>query len=299
MAQQEVEAVTVEQLWAMLSLAPEEDVASGEVFLVAPDQSAPADRVFGGLLLAQGVMAAAHGLDVGFLPLVMQADFLQGVPVSGRNRWRVTTLASARSLVSRRAALIGDDGAELFAATVRLGLVRDDLDSASASVPRAVAGPDGLPDLETYFAGDESVPAWWRIPRPVQLRQVRRPVFLEPAPERSSEQTLWWRAREDVVGDPVRSAAVIAYTSDMSLLEPAYRLTGTARHAEGSRILSLTHTLVLHEHPDLTGWLQMDCSVERIARGRALGAGEVYVGDAHVASVSQVALVKLGGPARP
>ena len=287
-----VDDITLGQLWEMLTLTPQQVEDDGEEWS-APDQPVPHDRVFGGLLLAQAVVVAGQGLGAEMVPLSLQADFLAGVPVTGSNRWRATTIGAAPSLVSRRVSLLADDGSELFTATMRFGRIREDLPSYTALAPRGVAGPDGLIDLSTRYGGDERIPTWWRIPRPVDLRHVEEPTFLEPASERSSQQSLWWRLRGEPMDDPLRVAAVIAYVSDMSLVEPAFRNTGTSRHVAGSRILSLTHSLTFHEVPDLADWVQMDVTVRRLAHGRALGAGEVFTGGRHVATLGQLALVKL------
>lgn len=287
-----VDDITLGRLWEMLTLTAEQDEDGAEVWS-APDQPVPEDRVFGGLLLAQAVVVAGQGMAKGMAPVSLQADFLAGVPVTGRNRWRATTISQAPSMVGRRVSLVGDDGSPLFTATVRLGRVREDLPSYVDLAPREVSGPDGLIDLKARYGGDERIPTWWRISRPVDLRHVEEPTFLEPSSVRSSEQSLWWRLPGELADDPLRVAAVIAYVSDMSLVEPAFRSTGTSRHVPGSRILSLTHTMTFHELPDLTDWVQMDVAVRRLAHGRALGAGEVFTGGRHVATLGQLALVKL------
>jgi len=287
-----VDEITLEQLWDMLTLT-ETKGGDGETLWEAPDQPVPDDRVFGGLLLAQAIVVAGQGVSADLVPATIQADFLAGVPVSGRNRWRAETLGESASMVSRRVTLVGDDGGQLFTATVRLGRVRSDLPSYETVRPREVAGPESLVDLSVRYEGEQRIPTWWRIRRPVDLRHVEAPTFLEPAAERSPEQTLWWRARGDVVADPLRTAAVIAYVSDMSLVEPVFRNTGAGRHAEGSRILSLTHSIVYHQLPDLTDWLQMDVAVRRLSHGRGLGEGEVFAGARHIATLGQVGLVRL------
>lgn len=287
-----VDDITLERLWEMLTPTAEQCEDGGEVW-VLPDQPLPEDRVFGGLLLAQAIAVAGQGMAKGVAPLSLQADFLAGVPVTGRNRWRAETLGEAPGMVSRRVSLVGYDGGELFTATVRLGRVREDLPSYAALTPRVVVGPEGLVDLATRYAGDERIPTWWRIARPVDLRHVEEPTFLEPSSQRSSEQSLWWRLRGPLVDDPLRVAAVIAYVSDMSLVEPAFRNTGTSRHVAGSRILSVTHSMTFHDLPDLTDWVQMDVAVARVAHGRALGSGEVFTAGRHVATLGQLALVKL------
>lgn len=287
-----MDEINLAQLWDMLTLTEEVGADGGRLW-GAPDQPVPEDRVFGGLLLAQAVMVAAQGLPDDLAPVTLQADFLAGVPVGGRHRWRAETLGEAASLVSRRVSLVADSGDELFTATLRLARERSDLPSFATVRPRVVDGPEGLLDLPSRYGDDERVPRWWRIGRPVDLRHVEHPSFLEPAADRSTEQSLWWRVRGEVVADALRTAAVIAYVSDMSLVEPAFRNTGTTRHGAGSRILSLTHTITYHQLPDLTDWMQMDVAVRRVAHGRALGEGELFAGDRHIATLGQVALVKL------
>lgn len=87
---------------------------------------------------------------------------------------------------------------------------------------------------------------------------------------------------------------MLAYASDMSVVEPVFRQMGSARHRGSSRILSLTHNLVFHAIPPLTGWVQMDCQVPSLAHGRALGTAEIHTPEGqHLATVSQLAFVKL------
>lgn len=287
-----VDEITFAQLREMLTLTKERGADGGSLW-TAPDQPVPDDRVFGGLLLAQAIMVAGQGVPDGLVPVTLQADFIAGVPVSGRNRWRAETLSEAAGLVSRRVALIGDGGGELFTATVRLARERSDLPSYASHRPRAAGDPERLHDLSVRYRDEPRVPGWWRIRRPVDLRHVESPNFLEPATCRSAEQSLWWRVRGEVLGDALTTAAVIAYVSDMSMVEPAFRNTGTARHRAGSRILSLTHSLTYHQLPDLTDWMQMDVAVRTLAHGRALGEGELFLGQRHIATLGQVALVKL------
>ncbi|WP_372430541.1 hypothetical protein [Janibacter melonis] len=47
-------------------------------------------------------------------------------------------------------------------------------------------------------------------------------------------------------------ASCLAYVADMSVLEPAFRRLGSARHLAGSRILSMSHSMVFHALPAST-----------------------------------------------
>jgi acyl-CoA thioesterase-2 len=290
--------LSLEHLYELLTLSPvlpastEQDSGGPrrECFLGRP-QEHPADRVFGGLLLAQSIVAAGGTVPSGHQPLSMQAEFLLGVPTDQPLRWEVERIGDARSLSTRRATLLGVDGA-LFSATSRWGLVRDDLPSYDAVRPADVPPPERLPDLEDRFGGVPEVPTWWRMRRPVWFRHVEDPPYTEPG-ERGDRQSVWVRARGEVPDSSVVRAALLAYVTDMSILETAFRAVGSFRHGPQSRILSLSHTLVFHAPCDLAAWHQFDSRCRTIAHGRALATGEIFDQDGrHVASATQVGLTK-------
>ena len=255
-------------------------------------QQHPADRVFGGLLLAQALCAAGRTAGPGQRALSLQADFLAGVPTTSPLVWQVTRLSDGPSLSTRRSTLLSEDGSELFTAVTRWGTVRDDLPSHHATRPAAAPDPDGLPGLVERFRDNHRVPAWWRMERPVHFRHVEAPPYLA-AEGSGNRQTVFVATTEPLPPEPVVRAAMVGYVTDMSILEPAFRALGSARHAPGSRILSLTHTLTFHADPDLTDWHQFDCRVESVAHGRAHGVGELFdAAGRHVATAAQLGLVK-------
>jgi len=284
--------ITFDDLRRTLKMGPAGRSERGTLY-DAGTQPEPADRVFGGLLLAQAIAAGSQGAEAGMSPLSLQAEFLGGVPAAGSVRWLVEDLGSSPSMRSVRASVVTDDGPPLFTAHLRCAPVRDELPSYSLVPRRSVPGPEGLTELVSRYRGDDRVPRWWRIPRPVEFRHVEPPSYLSPETPPAAEQSIWWRAPALPDADPMLAAAVTAYTSDMSVVEPVFRQTGAARHRGRSRILSLTHTLTFHHPAPLGEWLQMDCAVLALAHGRARGTAEVHGPTGHVASFSQLALVKL------
>jgi acyl-CoA thioesterase-2 len=266
--------------------------ARHRVFCGRP-QTEPADRVFGGLLLGQAVVAAGRTVPGEHHPVSLQAEFLQGVPTTAPLRWEVDPLGQTRSMSVRRATLRADSGDELFTAITRWGLERADLASIEDTVPRPVPEPESLPDLEDRFAGDARVPAWWRMRRPVQFRHTEDPPYTEPADRPGNTQSVWVRSRGPLPPEPALRAAVLAYVTDMSILESAFRAGGSMRHGPSSRLLSLSHTLAFHAGADLSTWHQFDASCRTVAHGRAVGVGEIFDGTGrHVASATQLGLVK-------
>lgn len=255
-------------------------------------QSEPSDRVFGGLLLAQALVAAGRTAPSSHQPLAIQADFLHGVPTDRSLRWEVERLGEAKSMSARRATLRGTDGSELFTAVSRWGTVRDDLPSYDAVVPLDVVQPEALRDLDDRF-GQTDVPTWWRMRRPVLFCHVDSPPYTRPALPVRNHQTVWVRARGQMPTDATLRAALLAYVTDMSIVEPAFAVVGSTRHGSSSRLLSLSHSLIFHAPSDLSSWHQFDTRCRTLAQGRAVGNGEVFDrAGRHIASATQLALVK-------
>ncbi len=281
--------LSMADLLGLLDLWEEND----DRFLGQP-QAHPSDRVFGGLLLAQALVAAGRTTPAGHRPLSLQAEFLSGVPTRDALRWQIDRLADGPSMTVRRSTLRDADGAEQLTATSRWGLQREDLATYSSARPRTTPAPDDLADLDERFGSDERVPMWWRMRRPVSFRHAEPPPYTSAVLPEQESQSVWVRARGRVPDDAGLEAAVLAYVSDMSILEPVFRAQRSARHAPGSRILSLSHSLAFHAPANLSTWHQLDSTCSTVAHGRALGTAELFGHDGrHVATVSQLALVKV------
>ncbi|WP_167754230.1 acyl-CoA thioesterase [Amycolatopsis nivea] len=256
-------------------------------------QEIPGGRIFGGLLLAQSLVASSRTVASRQKIVSMQADFIGGVPTDRPLEWEVTRISDTPSLSTRRSSLFGERGQEMFSAVTRWATTREDLPSHGSARPAAAPSPEMLSDVADRFHADESIPLWWRIERPVHFRHAGPPAY-QVAAKSDRTETTFFKATSELPDEPGLRAAVFAYATDMSILEPAFLALGVARHTEGARILSLTHSLTFHSDPDPSEWNQIDCRVDAIAHGRALGTGDVFDrGGQHVATVSQFGLVKV------
>ncbi|WP_165943954.1 acyl-CoA thioesterase [Saccharopolyspora karakumensis] len=286
-------SLTLPDLLGLLELACSDDPRNRVSTWIGRPQPHPEDRVFGGLLLAQSLVAAGRTADPEQRVVSLQADFVAGVPTGGELRWEVERVSEAPSLCTRRSRLVDDAGNELFCAVSRWARVREDQPSYSAARPVEAPNPEGLPDLADRFADDERIPPWWRMARPVHFRHVEDPPYLAATGE-GDRRTTFLRAAGSLPEEHVLRAALAAYVTDMSVLEPAFVALRAARHAPGARILSLTHALTFHAQPDLGEWHQFDCRVESVANGRAHGVGELFdPSGRHVATAAQVGLLKV------
>jgi acyl-CoA thioesterase-2 len=195
---------------------------------------------------------------------------------------------------TRRTTLLSETGAELSTAVSRWGTTREDLPVHHPVRPLPAPPPEELPDLADRFGDDDRVPPWWRMERPVIFRHTTTPPYLQVVEPPQDHQTAWLRTTAPLPDDHVVRAALVAYVSDMSILEGAFRALGSRRHAPGSRILSLTHTLTWHRPADLFEWHQFDSRIQAVAHGRTLGTGEIFDRQGrHLVLAGQLGLVRL------
>ena len=256
-------------------------------------QEVPSDRVFGGLLVAQAIVAAGHTTPESHRPLSIHADFLGAVAPGGELRWEVEAFGKDKSISTRRSTLRGADGAILFSAISRWGKVRVDIGSFDAVEPYSCQPPEQLRDLEERFVDQLEIPLWWRMRRPVLFRHAQTPAYTTPVLPAKNFQTVWVRGRNRVPADPIIQAALLAYITDMSILEPAFQAVESVRHAASSRVLSLSHSLVFHTGTDLSDWHQFDSECRTVAHGRAVAVGEIFDRDGkHIGSAKQLGLIK-------
>jgi acyl-CoA thioesterase-2 len=276
----------------LLDLRPLPGMGTAGAFEGVP-QPVPADRMFGGLLLAQALVAAGRTVNPALEPLSLQADFAGGVPTDTPVRYAVHEIFDAASMAGRAVAVTDSGGRQLFSATARFADTRTDLPSYSTVKPRTVPGPDEVTELHERFAQVPGVPAWWAMERPVEFRHVEHPPYVERVDDRIDRQTVWFRTRGRMPDDRLLHAAVLAYVSDMSTLEPAFRMLGGTRHGPGSRILSVNHSMWFHLPATVDTWHQIDQRTPVMSHGRTLGHAEI-LDDAGtlVATVSQLGLVK-------
>ncbi|MEJ2578344.1 MAG: thioesterase family protein, partial [Kineosporiaceae bacterium] len=158
-----------------------------------------------------------------------------------------------------------------------------------------VPGPESLPSLTQRYAGiDTPAARYWARHRPVDLRHVEQPVFLEPSENRSDRENVWMRAVGALPDDPRLHAAVLAYASDYTLLEPVLRRHGRTFSEPGLKMASLDHAMWWHRPVRADEWLLYTLSSPSASGARGLGLGHLYGRDGRLAcTVAQEGMVRL------
>lgn len=268
---QEQSTLVLDELLALLELeALEVNLFRG----LSPDEDR--QRVFGGQVAAQALVAAGRTVDDDRPVNSLHAYFLRpgdpNVPII----YEVDRIRDGRSFTTRRVVAI-QHGRAIFnlAASFQIVEVGPDHAMAMPDVP----GPESLPTyrerLEPYLPslGAEMV-EWLARERPIDSRPVEDPHWLQPGP-RHPEQDMWIRTNGALPDDPLLHACVVAYASDLSLLD-----TATLPHAIGYdghyQMASLDHAMWFHRQFRADEWLLYHQTSPSAHGARGLALGHVF-----------------------
>ena len=253
----------IDNLLSILDLEPLEDnLFRGR----SPQQSW--QRVFGGQVLGQALVAAVRTVEAPRVPHSLHAYFLIGGDPRRPIVYSVERLRDGGSFSTRRVTAI-QHGRPIFVMSVSFHNEEGGLDHASA-MPK-VPAPEELPielrpvDMSRYFA---------REPRP-------------------PEQYVWMRATGTLPNDFPLHQCVLAYASDFSLLDTALIAHGKLMFDQDIQLASLDHALWFHRPFRADEWLLYAQDSPSSHGARGFCRGSVFTRDGLlVASVAQEGLMR-------
>ena len=263
-----------------------------------PPESWPfRSRVFGGQVLAQALVAAQRTVETAGAHSLHAYFLLAGdprVPII----YDVERVRDGRSFATRRTVAI-QHGRPIFIMSVSFhraepGLEHQlDLDMV-VPPPEEVPGIGELP-AEMRARLPAPVLAYWQRPRPIELK----PVGLGETVA-TPRRAVWFRASGPLPDEEGLHRAVLAYASDMTLLEATTALHGTSVLGEALQVASLDHALWLHRPFRADDWLLYAQDSPSAAGARGLARGLIYDRAGRlVASVAQEGLIRPMRPAGP
>jgi acyl-CoA thioesterase-2 len=279
-------------LLAVLDLKAE----SGDDVFVAPSLRTPFGRVYGGQVLSQALRAAQLTVDEDRPVHSLHAYFLRAGDSREPITFVVERLRDGRSFSARRTQ------AQQFGRPIlsMIASFQDPAEGLDHQEPMPdVPDPESLPTLQQRFSAyvDDPVARFWMRQRPIDLRHVDPPVYMDPAPVRTNRQAVWIRAVDTLPDDPALHAAVLAYASDYSLLEPILRRHGHTSSELGLKMASLDHAMWWHRPARADDWLLYLQDSPSASGARGLGLGRMYTRDGRlVASMAQEGMLRAPNP---
>jgi len=257
-------------------------------------------RIFGGQVIAQALVAAQRTVPADRPVHSLHGYFVRPgdprVPVI----YEVRRIRDGGSFTTR--IVVGvQHGEAIFTLSASFQRTEEGLDHQSA-MP-AVPGPDEVLSGEALTAAildhaPEAIRRYWSRPRPIEFRPVSMEHYLTEE-KLAPEQRIWVRALGDVGEDPALNAAVLAYLSDMTLLDTSLFAHGLSVFDERIQAASLDHAMWFHRPVRVSDWLLYAQDSPSSSGGRGLTRGALYGRDGTlVASVAQEGLIRRARPRR-
>lgn len=231
-------------------------------------------RLFGGLIAAQALAAAAATVAADRLPQSLHAYFIKGGRVGVDVHYTVEITRDGRSFNTRRVTA-AQDGVPIFEMLASFHRPEPTLDWQRPAAPRLP-----LAQATTIVTPPERWADYFET-RVGPGEQTQWPV-----------QPFWFRSREPIEDDPVLRACALTFVSDLGMVSTG-RPPGAREPGPGGAA-SLDHALWLHRPVDPNRWHCYDAVgvSHRDARGLAFGA--IHDADGVlVASVAQESLWRI------
>jgi acyl-CoA thioesterase II len=252
-------------------------------------------RVFGGQVVGQALVAACRTVDVAErLPHSLHAYFLLAGDPKVPIVYEVDRIRDGKSFVTRRVVAI-QHGQAIFTTAVSFHAAEDGL-SHQAKMPD-VPKPDALPNESEIRAKvmplmPEPVRRYYERPRPIELRPVEFDRYLGKRTE-GGRFHVWIRATGALPDTPAIHQCVLAYASDMTLLDSALIPHGRTVFDKSIMAASLDHALWFHRPCRADEWLLYAQDSPSLAGARGFSRGLIFKSDGTlVASVAQEGLLR-------
>lgn len=257
---------------------------------VSPQEKA--QRVFGGQVAGQALVAAARTVDdKGRHVHSLHAYFLRPGDPTVPILYQVDRIRDGRSFTTRRVVAI-QHGQAIFNLQASFQVIEDGPDYHQ-TMP-ATPAPEGLPDFKTRMAPyKEMLGDWYDRPRPIDIRYVDGGPF-ERKGTISSSQRVWMRADGELPNDPLLHQCIVTYASDMTLLDTISLPHGLSWEDRNVQMASLDHAMWFHRPFRADGWLLYDQVTPSTSNSRGLASGSIYTADGLLAvTVVQEGLLRV------
>jgi len=253
-------------------------------------------RVFGGQVIGQALVAAQRTVDQARHVHSLHCYFMRPGDVSVPIVYQVERLRDGGSFTTRRVTAI-QHGEAIFSLESSFQVEEGGLDH-QFEMPTGVPHPDTLMNGREVIAayGDrvpDNIRRYWERERPIEMK----PVFLEHYTSREKlppMQQIWIRVTGPVPDDRATQSVVLAYLSDMTLLDTSTFAHGRILFDPDIQAASLDHAMWFHRPHRLDGWLLYSQDSPSASGARGFTRGLIYGEDgALVASVAQEGLIRL------
>lgn len=283
---------TLPELLDLLRLEPLGD----DTFLARQARMAPVTaHVYGGLVAAQAVVAAYETVAADRVLHSLHAYFLRAGDPHEPITMVVERTRDGRSFTHRRLSA-EQHGRAILQVSLSYAVAEEGL-SHQVDAPDA-GDPEDLRALWQVVAALPDGDLFSSLPGAFDCRPVGPPSQVtrrsdDPA-SRTDRSRFWMRADGEVPDDPRLQQALLAYASDLHVLDPAVRPHGLSPTTGEVLPMTIDHTMWFHAPVRTDEWWLYDLDSPWAGHGRALARGRVFdASGTLLAEVAQEGLVRL------
>lgn len=275
-----------EQLLATLYL----ENAGDSTFVGTHPEKTPS-RTFGGQLMAQAVVAAAHTVKH-TLPSAMHMHFISGGDPTMDIEYRVVALRDERRFANRRVDAVQGDR---VLATALVSYLASGKGFEHGVEPPEVPDPDTLPPIDDWLRGyEQTVPHFAEALRPIEWRYANDPAWImRDKGGRLPYNRVWMKADGDMPDDPTLHTAAMLYASDTTVLDSIITTHGLSWGFDRIFAATVNHSVWFHRQVNFGDWVLYSTESPVAVDSRGLGTGHFFDRrGALMATVVQEGLVK-------
>lgn len=281
----------VKTLLNILDLEPlEENLFRGQ----SPDVGW--QRVFGGQVIGQALVAAQRTVTEERKVHSLHGYFMRPGDPKVPIIYEVDRIRDGRSFTTRRVVAI-QHGHAIFSMSSSFQIHEEGGLEHYIPMPD-IPNPEDLPSekelAEQYIDhAPENVRKYWQRERPIEIRPTDLTHYVS-SKKLEPKQQIWFRATGDLPANEAIQQAILAYASDMTLLDTSLFAHGRAVFDPELQVASLDHAMWFHRPINMQDWHLYTQDSPNSSGSRGFTRGSIYTREGVlVASVAQEGLIRL------